>query len=539
MRDCRGSCFRAAGSLPISLMPDRTNPGSHSQLIIILDFGSQYSQLIARRIRESHVYCEIHSFDLTAGELESMAPSGIVLSGGPASVPAEGSPLPDPAIFELDVPMLGICYGLQVIGQIMGGSVVSSANREYGKATLKHSDPQGLFHGLESELSVWMSHGDRLEVLPPGFVNIGNSDNSPVCAIKHESRPIYALQFHPEVAHTPRGSDILRNFLFRVCKCRPAWSMDSFIDDMVSQIRETVGEERVLCGLSGGVDSSVTAALIHRAVGDQLHCIFVDNGLLRKDEPQLVEEVFRKHFSINLDVVDAVDWFLDGLKGIEDPEAKRRFIGNEFIRVFEEEAGRLGRFKYLAQGTLYPDVIESRSTRGPSDTIKTHHNVGGLPEDMNFDLIEPLKELFKDEVREVGRQLGLPDEIVWRHPFPGPGLAIRILGEVTRESLATLKEADHIVIEEIKKAGLYHDIWQALVVLLPVRSVGVMGDARTYENVATIRAVTSVDGMTADWYRFPHDVLAKISNRIINEVRGINRVVYDVSSKPPSTIEWE
>jgi GMP synthase (glutamine-hydrolysing) len=520
-------------------MSDTTHPDPHSQFVLVLDFGSQYTQLIARRIRECHVYCEIHPFDLPIADIEAKRPSGIVLSGGPASVPKEGSPLPDPALFELDVPILGICYGLQVIGQLMGGAVAHSTHREYGRATMKHFDAEGLFHGLEKELTVWMSHGDRVETLPPDFTNIGASENSPVCAIKHSSRPIYGLQFHPEVVHTPRGTDILRNFLFRVCKCQPVWTMGSFIEETVRHIREQVGGDRVLCALSGGVDSSVTAALLHRAVGDQLHCIFVNNGLLRKGEPQLVEEVFRKHFSTNLDAVDAEDWFLEKLKGVEEPETKRKIIGNEFIRVFEEEAGRLGHFKYLAQGTLYPDVIESRSVRGPSDTIKTHHNVGGLPEDMDFELIEPLKELFKDEVREVGEELGLPDEIIWRHPFPGPGLGIRILGDVTRDRLATLKEADYIAIEEIKKAGLYRDIWQALVVLLPVRSVGVMGDERTYENVVAIRAVTSMDGMTADWFRFPHEVLARISNRIINEVRGVNRVVYDISSKPPSTIEWE
>jgi GMP synthase (glutamine-hydrolysing) len=447
--------------------------------------------------------------------------------------------VPDPDIFDLNIPILGICYGLQLIGQMMGGSVAHAAHREYGKAIMKQFDPLGLFHGLDAELTVWMSHGDHIATLPPDFVNIGVSKNSPICAVKHMSRPIYGLQFHPEVVHTPRGNDILRNYLFRVCKCQPVWDMGSFIEDTILRIRTKVGGEKVLCALSGGVDSSVTAALLHRAVGDQLHCIFVNNGLLRKNEPQLVEEVFRKHFSINLDVVDSVGWFLQRLRGVEDPEVKRKIIGNEFIRVFEEEAGRLGHFKYLAQGTLYPDVIESRSTRGPSATIKTHHNVGGLPEKMNFELIEPLKELFKDEVREVGRQLGIPDEILWRHPFPGPGLAVRVLGEVTKERLDILKEADDIAIEEIKKAGLYRDIWQAFVALLPIRSVGVMGDARTYENVAAIRAVTSMDGMTADWFHFPHDVLANISNRIINEVRGVNRVVYDISSKPPSTIEWE
>ncbi|MBI5117330.1 glutamine-hydrolyzing GMP synthase [Candidatus Poribacteria bacterium] len=515
------------------------NPDPHSQLIIVLDFGSQYSQLIARRIRECHVYCEIHPFDITAAKIEKMKPSGIVLSGSPSSVPIDGSPMPDPGIFDLNIPILGLCYGMQLIGQMMGGSVVHSAHREYGKAVIKQFDPQGLFHGLEAELTVWMSHGDKIAVLPPDFINICVSDNSPICAVKHVSRPIYGLQFHPEVVHTPRGTDILRNFLFRVCKCQPTWDMGSFIEDTILRIRAKAGNERVLCALSGGVDSSVTAALLHRAVGDRLHCIFVNNGLLRKNEPQLVEEVFRKHFSINLDVVDAENWFLDKLRGVEDPEAKRKIIGNEFIRVFEEEAGRLGKFKYLAQGTLYPDVIESRSTRGPSATIKTHHNVGGLPEKMNFELIEPLKELFKDEVREVGAQLGIPDEILWRHPFPGPGLAVRVLGEVTKERLDVLREADHIAIEEIKKAGLYGDIWQAFVVLLPVRSVGVMGDDRTYENVAAIRAVTSLDGMTADWFRFPNEVLARISNRIINEVKGVNRVVYDISSKPPSTIEWE
>ncbi len=515
------------------------NPDPHSQLVIVLDFGSQYSQLIARRIRECHVYCEIHPFDLDAHAIKSKKPTGVVLSGGPASVPVEGSPLPDPAVLELDIPILGICYGLQVIGQLMGGKVHPATHREYGKATMTQFDPEGLFHGLESDLTVWMSHGDQIKTLPPDFINIGASENSPICAIKHSTRPIYGLQFHPEVVHTPRGADILRNFLFRVCECEPVWDMGSFIEETVERIRRTVGHESVLCALSGGVDSSVTAALLHRAVGDQLHCIFVNNGLLRKNEPKLVEEVFREHFPINLDIVDAVDWFLDKLKGVEDPETKRKIIGAEFIRVFEEEAGRLGHFKYLAQGTLYPDVIESVSTRGPSSTIKSHHNVGGLPEDMNFELIEPLKELFKDEVREVGKQLGLPDKILWRHPFPGPGLAVRVLGEVTREKLDILREADFIAIEEIRKAGLYRDIWQAFVVLLPVKSVGVMGDARTYENAVAIRAVTSMDGMTADWFRFPGEVLARMSNRIINEVRGVNRVVYDISSKPPSTIEWE
>ena len=508
-------------------------------MIAVLDFGSQYTQLIARRIRESRVYCEIHPFDVSIGELKEMKPAGIVLSGGPSSVPDKGSPMPDSGIFDLGVPILGICYGIHIIGEVMGGSVTSATHREFGKATLRHSDPDGLFHGLDSELVVWMSHGDKIEELPPDFINIGSSENSPVCAVKHKTKHIYGLQFHPEVAHTPKGAQILGNFLFRICECRPTWNMGSFIDETVENIRKLVGSDNVLCALSGGVDSSVVAALLHRAIGEQLHCIFVDNGLLRKNESELVEEVFRKHFSINLDAVNAEDWFLDKLKGVEEPEQKRKIIGNEFIRVFEEEAGRLGEFKFLAQGTLYPDVIESQSTRGPSDTIKTHHNVGGLPEDMKFELIEPLRELFKDEVREVGKQLGLPDEIVWRHPFPGPGLAIRVLGEVTRKRLATLKEADHIAIEEIKRAGLYRAIWQALVVLLPVHSVGVMGDARTYENVVAIRAVTSMDGMTADWFDFPHDVLAKISNRIINEVKGVNRVVYDISSKPPSTIEWE
>jgi GMP synthase (glutamine-hydrolysing) len=511
----------------------------HSQRIIVLDFGSQYSQLIARRVRECHVYCEIHPFDLSAADIKKMQPKGIILSGGPSSVPEEGSPLPDAAIFQLGVPLLGICYGLQAISQLLGGKVASSQRREYGKATLTQFDPEGLFHGLESELTVWMSHGDRVDELPPEFVVIGTSENSPVCAVKHLSRPIYGIQFHPEVVHTPRGTEILRNFLFRICECQPTWNMGSFAEESVRLIRERVKDDRVLCALSGGVDSSVVAVMLHEAVGDQLHCIFVDNGLLRKDEGRLVEEVFRKHFAINLDVVNAEQWFLDRLNGVTDPEKKRKIIGGEFIRIFEEEAGRLGNFKYLAQGTLYPDVIESRSTRGPSDTIKTHHNVGGLPEDMHFDLIEPLKELFKDEVREVGRQLGIPDEILWRHPFPGPGLAVRVLGEVTKERLDTLREADAIAIEEIKKAGLYRDIWQAFVVLLPVQSVGVMGDARTYENAVALRAVTSMDGMTADWFRFPNDVLARISNRIINEVRGVNRVVYDISSKPPSTIEWE
>ncbi|MCD6288441.1 MAG: glutamine-hydrolyzing GMP synthase [Candidatus Hydrogenedentes bacterium] len=517
-----------------------TRPVSTSHdLVVVLDFGAQYSQLIARRVRECNVLSQIAPFNISPTDLKRMNPKGIILSGGPSSVHENGAPRPDPGVFEIGVPILGICYGLQLMADMLGGSVRPATEREYGHARLKHNGTGRLFKGMASDLDVWMSHGDQLDVIPAGFCSIGSTDTCPAAAIADLDRSFYGVQFHPEVRHTPQGTDMLRNFVTEVCRCSADWTMGSFIDETVAAVREQVGDGRVLCGLSGGVDSSVTAALLHTAIGDQLQCVFVDNGLLRKGEAEMVERVFSETFHFNLTAVDASDRFLRQLAGVTDPEVKRKRIGETFIRVFEDEAARLGEFKFLAQGTLYPDRIESVSASGgPSSTIKTHHNVG-LPDDMKFDLVEPLKELFKDEVREVGTELGLPEDLVWRHPFPGPGLGVRILGEVTAERCDVLREADAIAIEEIRRAGLYREIWQAFVVLLPVRSVGVMGDSRTYENVAVLRAVTSADAMTADWYRFPPEVLQRISNRIINEVRGINRVAYDISSKPPATIEWE
>jgi GMP synthase (glutamine-hydrolysing) len=509
--------------------------------ILILDYGSQYTQLIARRVREERVYCEIHPPTVTLDWIRAWQPKGIVLSGGPASVYDEGVPTADAGLLELGVPILGICYGMQLVAQLEGGEVVHG-RREYGRAEMTIDEPDDLFGGFESSerTSVWMSHGDHVNEPPPGYHTLASTESLPVAAFRSERRPIYGVQFHPEVAHTPRGDEILSNFLFRVCHCEPTWTAGSFIEESIGRIREQVGEEQVICGLSGGVDSSVAAALVNRAIGDQLVCIFVDTGLLRKGEREGVERTFRRHLGIRLEVVDAAHEFLDRLKGVVDPEEKRRRIGAQFIRVFERAAKDAGQdARFLVQGTLYPDVIESRSVRGPSATIKTHHNVGGLPEDMSFELVEPLRELFKDEVRQAGRELGLPEELVGRHPFPGPGLAVRVLGEVSEDRLAVLREADAIYLEEIRAAGLYDDIWQAFAVLLPVRSVGVMGDSRTYENVVALRAVTSRDGMTADWFPFPHDVLGRISSRLINEVAGVNRVCYDISSKPPSTIAWE
>ena len=515
----------------------------HSELILVLDFGSQYTQLIARRVRELGVYSEIHPFNVPVEKILQLKPIGIILSGGPSSVYEEAAPKPSPRVLELGVPVLGICYGLQLIADQLGGKVDASARREFGKAILKIDKGEDLLQGLNGSTTVWMSHGDALSRIPTGFEAIAHTENAPICAIRNPAKKIFGVQFHPEVAHTPDGKKILSNFLFKVCGAKGDWTPAHFIQRTVQDIREKVGSSRVLCALSGGVDSSVAAVLLREAIGDRLHCIHINNGLMRKGESEQVVETFRKTFHINLTYVDATETFLSRLKGVTDPEKKRRIIGNTFIEVFETEsrkiAGADGGFEFLAQGTLYPDVIESTSFKGPSVTIKTHHNVGGLPEKMNFKLIEPFRELFKDEVREVGRKLGLPESFIERHPFPGPGLAVRVLGDITREHLDLLREADAIFIEEIKRAGLYNEIWQAFVVLLPVRSVGVMGDGRTYEYTVALRAVTSVDGMTADWARIPPDVLAVVSNRIINELRGINRVVYDVSSKPPATIEWE
>ena len=513
----------------------------HDEKILILDFGSQYSQLIARRIREMKVFCELHPYNLPLDRIRQWNPKGIVLSGGPASVLEEGAPQVDPALFDLGVPILGICYGMQLTALSLGGRVEHTGRREYGRADLEVVDTSDLFKGfLPGEKAVvWMSHGDRIRRLPEGFVPIAQSGNSPLAAMADHARGIFGVQFHPEVTHTPRGREILHNFLFNVCGCAPLWTMSSFIERTVASVRQRVGTNRVICALSGGVDSSVVAVLLHKAIGEQLTCIFVNNGVLRKNEAARVQTVISDNFGINLIYVDATDRFLNKLAGVEDPEKKRKIIGNEFIVVFEEEAVKIQGVEFLAQGTLYPDVIESISFKGPSAIIKSHHNVGGLPERMKLELIEPLRELFKDEVRELGRELQMPEIVILRQPFPGPGLAVRILGEVTAQRVATLQEADEIIVREIKKAGLYNELWQSFGVLLPVKTVGVMGDERTYENVVAVRAVHSLDGMTADWARLPYDLLGEISNRIINEVKGVNRVVYDVSSKPPGTIEWE
>ena len=512
----------------------------HEQQILILDFGSQYTQNIARRVREAQVFCEIYPYTKSIDEIKTLRPNGIILSGGPASVLAKDAILCDKKLFKLGIPILGICYGMQLIAHMLSGKVSPADDREYGRAQLKIKEYSRLLKEVKNNSTIWMSHGDLIKKLPAGFKCTAFTDNSPITAIENPIKKIYGLQFHPEVAHTSDGTTLLNNFIFDICKCNKHWKVDSLAKYSIQNIRTQVGDGHVLCGLSGGVDSSVVAMLIHKAIGDRLTCIFVDNGLLRTNERQKVEHEFRDNFHINLDVVDAADRFLGKLEGVSDPEKKRKIIGNTFIEVFEEEARRLGNFEYLAQGTLYPDVIESISFKGgPSAVIKSHHNVGGLPEKMHLKLVEPLRELFKDEARKLGREIGLPDTMIQRQPFPGPGLAIRILGNVTKDRLKILREADKIILEEIKTANLYNKLWQSFAVLLPVKTVGVMGDARTYENVVAIRAVTSTDGMTADWAHLPYELLAQFSNRIINEVKGVNRVVYDISSKPPGTIEWE
>jgi GMP synthase (glutamine-hydrolysing) len=515
----------------------------HAEKILVLDFGSQYTQLIARRLRELGVYCEIHPCTMPGPAMRAWNPRGVVLSGGPASVLAPGSPRVDRTVWELGVPVLGICYGLQLIAHELGGKVDKAAHREYGPATIEARGDSPLFRGLTGKLDVWMSHGDRVEALPAGFEPVASTGNAPFAAVQDARRRIFGVQFHPEVVHTPKGAELLRNFAIGVCGVSGSWSMRAYVDVAVEQIRAQVGEGHAICALSGGVDSAVAALLVHRAIGNRLRCIFVDNGVLRSGEREQVEKVFGQMFHLPLVTVDAGARFLGKLAGVTDPEQKRKIIGREFIAVFEEEVERLARngerAQFLVQGTLYPDVIESVSFKGPSATIKSHHNVGGLPEVMKLALVEPLRELFKDEVRRLGVELGLPRESVQRQPFPGPGLAIRVLGEVTPERLDVLRRADVIVLDEVRKAGLYEKVWQSFAVLLPVRSVGVMGDERTYEATCAIRAVESTDGMTGDWARLPYDLLARLSSRIINEVRGINRVVYDISSKPPATIEWE
>ncbi|HET9419222.1 MAG TPA: glutamine-hydrolyzing GMP synthase [Chthoniobacterales bacterium] len=526
-------------------------PPAHSK-ILILDFGAQYTQVIARRIRELQVYSEVVRFDLPAAKIKRLQPNGLILSGGPASVYDKDAPHPDPEIFSLGIPVLGICYGMQLMAHHLGGQVEFSPRREYGPAILHVLDGSQLFAGLGAQLDIWNSHGDKLTALPKGFHAIARTENSPFAAIENLERNLFAVQFHPEVVHTPRGKEILQNFVYHICHCAMDWTMRSFIEEACERIRRQVGDEKVVLGLSGGVDSSVTAALLHKAIGDQLTCIFVNNGLLRAREEEMVQRVFGENFHVQLKYVDASERFLTALKGVSDPEQKRKIIGNEFIAVFQHATEELlaedrqniarkhGGYRFLAQGTLYPDVIESVSIGGnPASLIKSHHNVGGLPEKMHFELVEPVRQLFKDEVRQVGLQLGLPKEIVYRQPFPGPGLAVRILGEVTPERLSILREADTIVQSEMEASDWYYRVWQSFAILLPVRSVGVMGDQRTYENTVVLRIVESQDGMTADWVRLPYELLARISSRISNEVRGVNRVCYDISSKPPSTIEWE
>ena len=508
--------------------------------VLVLDFGSQYAQLIARRVRDQQVYCEIVRHSITADRIRELAPRGLIFSGGPASVYEDGAPRCDPKIFELGIPILGICYGMQLACLSLGGKVQNAPAREYGRAYCDVVVPNELFTGVPSHLQVWMSHGDQVAWVSDDFTPLAKTSTCPLAAVKHRSLPIYGLQFHPEVTHTPQGAQILRNFLHTVCQCSGLWKLGDFAKQTIEEIRQRVGKRRVICGLSGGVDSSVVAAMLSEAIGPQLSCILVDNGLLRKGEVETVIEEFTNHFKTDLHVVRAEDKFLTALAGVTNPQEKRRIIGHAFIDCFSAEAAKIQDACFLAQGTLYPDVIESGgAVDGPAATIKLHHNVGGLPKDLCFELVEPLRDLFKDEVRKLGLQLGLPEDIVWRHPFPGPGLAVRCVGEVTKRRLDTLREADWIVVEEIKAAGLYRKTSQAFAVLLPVQSVGVMGDARTYEDVAAVRSIETEDFMTADWSQLPYDLLARISTRIINEVKGVNRVVYDISSKPPATIEWE
>lgn len=536
----RGGAWDREAARRVRGLPEAEGLVPTQDLVVVLDFGAQYSQLIARRVRELHVYSLILPYDTPLPVLLRLRPKGVILSGGPASVYDEAAPRCDPDLFEAGIPVLGICYGMQLMAHVLGGRTGPAARKEYGRTRLFVDDPDervGLFRGLERRLLCWMSHGDVVHQLPPGFEGLAHTDHTPYAAIADPRRSLYGLQFHPEVSHTPWGTEVLRNFLYTVCGCAPSWTMTSFVDRAVQEIRHRVGAGRAICALSGGVDSSAAAALAFRALGDRLTCVFVDHGLLRQGEAERVVEFFRDSFGVPLVHVDARRRFLDRLRGVTDPEQKRILIGQEFIQVFAEEAARLGRPEFLVQGTLYPDVIES-GTRTAA-RIKTHHNVGGLPEAMPFQLVEPFRTLFKDEVRVVARTLGLPDELIWRHPFPGPGLAIRVLGEVTEERLEILRRADAIVTEELRRAGLSREVWQAFAVLLPVRTVGVAGDARTYGHVVAVRAVTSEDGMTADWARLPPEFLETISNRITGEVPGISRVVYDISSKPPATIEWE
>ncbi|MGQ4647766.1 glutamine-hydrolyzing GMP synthase [Lyngbya aestuarii] len=529
-----------------TLSPTSLQGQLNRQMIIILDFGSQYSELIARRIRETQVYSEVISYRTTAEQLRQLSPKGIILSGGPNSVYDKGAPLCDPEIWNLGIPVLGVCYGMQLMVQQLGGQVTRAARAEYGKASLLIDDPTDLLTNVEEGSVMWMSHGDSCQALPEGFEILAHTENTPCAAVAHHENKLYGVQFHPEVVHSEGGLALIRNFVYHICECEPTWTTAAFVEEAIREIRAKVGDKRVLLALSGGVDSSTLAFLLHKAIGDQVTCMFIDQGFMRKGEPERLLKLFQERFHIPVEYVNACERFLTQIDGISDPEEKRRRIGHEFINVFEEESRRLGPFDYLAQGTLYPDVIESADTNVDPQTgervavkIKSHHNVGGLPKDLRFKLVEPLRKLFKDEVRKVGRSIGLPEEIVRRHPFPGPGLAIRIVGEVTKERLDILREADFIVRQEINQRGIYHDFWQAFAVLLPVRSVGVMGDQRTYAYPVVLRFVSSEDGMTADWSRAPYDLLETISNRIVNEVEDVNRVVYDITSKPPGTIEWE